>query len=265
MISTFYVILLIATNREVAMKIWGNIGTGITLLASVRKYNKRIKALHQVRDSGDFEKERELIAYNVNNWVNDIIEKFQVDFKIEGQENIPDGPCLFVANHQAYGDIPALMKVAGNHQIGFIAKDDLEKVPYISTWIRETRGLFIRRGHPKDAIKTIKEGIELLKNGFSLAIFPEGTRSKGGEMRHFKAGSFKLATKSQVPIVPVVIDGTYKIFEETGYLTKGVTVNIKVLSAIETKGMTREQMADIHNVVEDDIRENLNHLKQLDK
>ena len=91
-------------------------------------------------------------------------------------------------------------------------------------------------------------------------IFPEGTRSRSSEIGEFKAGSFKLATKARVPIVPVTIDGGYKTFEETGAMTKGVHIDFMVHPAIETAGLSRQELAGLHEKVEDIVRSGLEEI-----
>lgn len=247
------------------MKIFGNIRNGYKLFRSVGVFNKLIKEIEAVKATGDTEKERELIASSTAVWVNDVIELFDIDFRVEGKENIPEGPCVFYCNHQGYGDIVLMLKACEGKQIGFIAKDTLQKLPYFGTWIKTIRGVFIKRGYTRESLKAIRDGVELLKQGFSLVIFPEGTRSKGGEMKEFKAGSFKLATKAKVPIVPVAIHGTYRIFEETQLITSGATAYARILEPINTAEMDRKELKEIHTVVQNLVAENLEDLRAKDK
>ena len=99
--------------------------------------------------------------------------------------------------------------------------------------------------------------------GFSLLVFPEGTRSRGITMGEFKAGAFKLATKPGVPIIPVTINGTYRTYEDTGIMT-GAPVQVMVHPAIPTKGLTREQERDLPDQVKAVIQEGLDKLVALE-
>ena len=162
-----------------------------------------MKDIAAAREAGDNEKERELIAYWTALWVDRVIDIFDLTVNISGKENVPDnGPCVFISNHEGYGDIVVLFKALEGRQIGFIAKDALENVPYFGKWIKAIRGVFIKRGNTREALKSIQAGVDTLKDGFSLVIFPEGTRSRGPRMAEFKAGSFKLATKSEGSYCP---------------------------------------------------------------
>ncbi|MFR7989317.1 MAG: lysophospholipid acyltransferase family protein [Anaerovoracaceae bacterium] len=243
------------------MKLFRNIPNGIKLFRSVGIFNYYLKDIEAARIAGDTDKEREIIAYATGLWVNRVIDIFDLHINVEGRENLPeDGPCVFISNHEGYADIVVLFKALEGRQIGFIAKDSLEKVPYFGKWIRAIRGVFIKRGNTRDALKSIQAGVDVLKQGFSLVIFPEGTRSHGPKMGSFKAGSFKLATKSKVPIVPVTINGTYHMFEEREVITGGAHVDVIIHPAIDTASLDRHQIANITHEVENTIRETLDRL-----
>ncbi len=248
------------------MKLFRNIPNGIKLFRSVGIFNYYLKDLEKLRADGEAEKERELIAYATNLWVDKVIEIFDLTINISGQENIPaEGPCVFIANHQGYADIVVMFKAAQGRQIGFIAKDSLEKVPYFGKWIRAIRGVFIKRGDTREALKSIQTGVQTLKEGYSLVIFPEGTRSRSTEMGSFKAGSFKLATKARVPIVPISINGTRHMFEDRDVITGGATVDILIHPSIDTSSLDRHQTANIVHQVEDTIRKGLAQLVEIEQ
>lgn len=248
------------------MKILRNLPNGIKLFRSVGIFNYYLKDLEALRASGDAEKERELIAYATNIWVDKVIDIFDLTVNVSGRENIPaEGSCVFISNHQGYADIVVLFKAAQGRQIGFIAKDSLEKVPYFGKWIRAIRGVFIKRGDTREALKSIQAGVQTLKDGYSLVIFPEGTRSRKAEMGTFKPGSFKLATKARVPIVPVSINGTRHMFEDKGVITGGATVDILIHPYIETASLDRHQTANIVHQVEDTIRKGLEQLVEIEQ
>jgi len=238
------------------MKLRGNVVNGVKLLASVMKLNRFIAPLKNARERDDYEKERELIAEVSSRWINDAIEIFDMHLDIKGRENIPDCPCVFIANHQGYADIPALLKALEGHATGFIAKDGFVKTPFLGPWIVRSRGLFIPTDSrdPRESLRIINEGAELLEKGFSLTIFPEGKRSWSSVMDPLKAGSFKLATKAGVPIVPVTIDGTYHMFEDNGCITRGQSASVTIHKPIETAGLSRHEQAELVGLVEETIR-----------
>ena len=151
----------------------------------------------------------------------------------------------------------AVLYAVSGKQTGFIAKNEFSKVPLLGKWIRAIRGLFIKRGDVRESLKIINEGAELINKGFSLVIFPEGTRSQKREMADFKPGSFKLASKAKAPVVPIVIDGTYKVFEQKRKVSKGETVRVTILPAIDTASLDRKSLAALPNQIEEAIKERL--------
>ena len=171
---------------------------------------------------------------------------------VKGLENIPDGAVLFVSNHQSNYDIPVFMSYVRKPK-GFVAKIETRKVPLLRYWMEFMDCIFIDRSDLRQQAKTIIEGINLLKNGHSMVLFPEGTRSKGESVGEFKAGSFKLATKSKVPIVPVTLDGTYKIMEANGWRIKPADVTLTIHPPIETEGLTREEELELSDKVKEII------------
>ena len=122
---------------------------------------------------------------------------------VKGLENIPDMPVLYVGNHRSYFDIvTGYIVVPG--QTGFIAKKEMEKIPLLREWMRNVNCLFLDRKDIKAGLKTILEGIEKVKGGSSIWIFPEGTRCKAkdpAELLPFKEGSLKIAEKSGCPVI----------------------------------------------------------------
>ncbi len=131
-----------------------------------------------------------------------------------GEENVPkDIPVLYIGNHRGFFDtVITYARCPG--LTGYIAKDSMTHVPFLSTWMKRLHCLFMNRDDVKEALKTILAGIDNIKNGISVCIFPEGTRNTTDElMLPFKEGSFKIATKTGCPIVPMAITGSADIFE----------------------------------------------------
>lgn len=135
---------------------------------------------------------------------------------VKGLENIPEGAVLYVGNHRSYFDIlVGYTTVPG--LTGFVAKKEMLRYPLLSDWMMNVNCLFLDRKDVKEGLKTILMGIDKVKHGISIWIFPEGTRSESEDMLEllpFKEGSLKIAEKSGCPIVPVAITGTAEIFEQ---------------------------------------------------
>lgn len=146
-------------------------------------------------------------------WASSLIRVGGGNVSVYGLEHIPeDEPVLFVSNHQGNFDIPVILSNVPR-KTGFISKIEVMKLPMIRSWMSHLDCVFLDRKDRRQAVKSISAGAESLKNGHSLVIFPEGTRSKGRPVQAFKTGSFKLATKSGVPIIPVTIEGTHAMME----------------------------------------------------
>jgi len=231
------------------MKLLRNAEFFLKLAASARIAPHYRKLLEEARAAGDIEEERRILAVGESEWIGIIKKSFDLHYEVRGRENIPEGPCVYVANHQSYFDIMAMMDALDGHVASFIAKDDFKGVPLLGPWIERTRGLFIHRGDPRESLKTIQKGVEYLKEGWSLIIFPEGTRSRGPEMAEFKPGSFKLATKAKVPVVPITIDGTYRSFEEEGAYKGGQSAVITIHPPIETADLSRAEQTELSDRV----------------
>ena len=134
-----------------------------------------------------------------------------------GRENIPDDRAvLYVGNHRSYFDI-VIGYTLIKGQCGFVAKKEMEKIPLLSIYMKYLHCLFLDRENIKEGLKTILVGIDKIKNGISVWIFPEGTRNKAEQetdLLDFKEGSMKMAEKTKCPIIPVAIHNTADIFEK---------------------------------------------------
>ncbi|MBK8395414.1 MAG: 1-acyl-sn-glycerol-3-phosphate acyltransferase [Leptospiraceae bacterium] len=164
---------------------------------------------------------------------------------VNGTENLPKGPVVFVANHQGSFDIPVLIGFVPK-PFGFISKIEVLKIPIVGGWMRVMNCVFMDRSSRVKSSQAIGEGVEILKQGHSLVIFPEGTRSKGGPVQNFKAGSVRLAIDAEVPIVPIAIDGTADILEKNKIFMTPADVTITILPQIpveKIKTMDSKELA----------------------
>jgi len=166
-----------------------------------------------------------------------------VKLKITGFENIPkDNIYCVVANHQGVLDIPILMSVFP-WTLGFIAKKELLFFPILNFWMLAVGCIFLDRKRPRDAVSVFEKGAAALKNAHPMAIFPEGTRSKSGSVGVFKPGALKLVIKSQAPIIPVSIDGSSVLENESKSREIFVTVHPKIEFA-QISGLETTQIAE---------------------
>lgn len=180
------------------------------------------------------------VAQTTQRWARAMIRAGGGRIEISGNEHVPaDGPVVYIANHQGNYDIPILIgHVAGRKAL--ISKIEVLKLPLIRTWMKLMQCEFMDRKNLRQSAKVIQHATETLRAGTSMVIFPEGTRSKSDRMGAFKHGSFKLALKAEVPIVPVTIDGSWRLLERTGFMTPG-KVRVVVHPPIATAGLSKEE------------------------
>lgn len=163
--------------------------------------------------------------------------------------------CLYVGNHQSYVDVVLCYSLMPTIT-GFVSKDTLGKVPLLAAWMRKTYCLFLNRSNTKAAITVIKNAVDTVKSGKSIFIFPEGTRSKNGEVAQFKEGSMKIAAKANSPIIPVAITGSRQAFEG-GYtwIFQSKKVTVKFAEPIFTAELTDEEKKHLGEMAREKIVE----------
>ena len=183
------------------------------------------------------------------------------EITVIGKENMPKEAALYVGNHRSYFDI-VLLYVQCEDLTGFVAKDAIEKVPSLRVWMRYLYCLFLNRSDAREGLKTILNAIEYVKKGISICIFPEGTRNDGEElsMLPFKEGSFKIATKTGCPIVPVSINNSAEIFENHVPALRKTHVVIEYGKPIYPSELSKEELKSIgaycQNIIQETIIRN---------
>ena len=231
---------------------WYILGYVGTLVAFIPKEKEAQKLLAE----GKIDEMNNIVCLGTRTISQKLIKLSDSTVNVHGLENIPEGPVLFVSNHQSNMDIAIICGFIDKPK-GFIAKKELKKLPLINKWITLAGSIYLDRENPRMSMEGILEGIKTLKNGHSLVVFPEGTRSRGDKMGEFKSGSFKLATKSKVPIVPLTIDGTYRVMEANKILIKPSNINFYVHKPIYTDKLSKEEIAKLPETVEHIIRSKL--------
>lgn len=167
-----------------------------------------------------------------------------IKLEVHGKENIPDTACLFVSNHISFFDIITtypLMKSA----TGYISKKEIKNIPFLSWLMYFVNCLFLDREDPRKGLQTVLTAADMVKSGISIFLFPEGTRSKTGEIAPFKDGGFKIATKAKCPVVPVGIVGTADIFENHMPFIKAGKVVISFGEPIYTTDLDRAALKQL--------------------
>ena len=188
-----------------------------------------------------------------------ILKMTGVSATVIGEENIPDEPVLFIGNHRSYFDI-LLTYSRCKRLTGYVAKKEMEKIPLLSTWMRNLYCLFLDRDDIKAGLKTILQAIDYVNRGISICIFPEGTRNKGEElsMLPFKDGAFKIATKTNCAIIPISLNNTSEIFEKHFPKIKKTHVVIEYGKPIYPDDLDKEEKKHIGTYVQNIIQETIN-------
>ena len=195
-----------------------------------------------------------------------ILKAAGVKVTVIGEEKIPTNTAvLYVANHRSMFDIFLTYSRCKN-RTGFVAKKEIEKFRPLSDWMRALHCLFLDRKDIKAGLKTILEAIDKVKEGISIFIFPEGTRCKADsdlEMLPFHDGSFKIATKTKCPIIPVALNNTCNIFEAHFPVVKPVNVVVEYCDPIYPDQLDKENLKHIGAYAQNIILETLKKNQEL--
>jgi 1-acyl-sn-glycerol-3-phosphate acyltransferase len=173
-------------------------------------------------------------------WGKSILVGSRIKVSVKGLSNIDlAGPYIYMPNHQSNFDIPVML---GHLPVQFrwLAKMELFKIPIFGRAMRKAGYISIDRYDRESAFKSLDVAAKKIKSGVSVLIFPEGTRSRDGKIRPFKKGGFVLAIDSGVPIVPVVIKGTFAIMNKSKFRVNPGNVSMIVHKPIDTAAYTRE-------------------------
>jgi 1-acyl-sn-glycerol-3-phosphate acyltransferase len=171
------------------------------------------------------------------NWSRSLLWAAGVKVVVRGLDNVRrDGPQIFISNHQSMFDIFAIF-ASLPASVRFVAKKELGRIPVFAQAMRAAGHVFIDRKDRKSATREMRAAAERMKREhLSLGLFPEGTRSRDGELHDFKKGTFVLAIETQVPIVPLAVDGGFRI--ASGGKVRPGTINLQAGPAIPMVGRT---------------------------
>ena len=156
---------------------------------------------------------------------------------LHGEDELPEGRWLLVSNHRSSYDPIATGWALRRHQLTFVTKPEILRIPIAGPWIYRANYLPINRADPRKAMATIQAAAHILREDWSsVGIYPEGTRSGTGEMLPFHNGVFKIAQKANVPIVVVSVKGTENIWKRFPLRATDITVRVcAVIPADEVK------------------------------
>lgn len=143
-------------------------------------------------------------------WSRSVIRLLLLPIKVTGRENVdPKQSYVFVANHQSFLDVFAVYGWLPNN-FKWLMKKEIRRVPFVGTACAVAGHIFVDRSNPRAALQSMEKVKKELVDGISTVIFPEGTRTKTGEIGRFKQGAFKIAMDMELPVVPITLNGFYK-------------------------------------------------------
>lgn len=185
-----------------------------------------------------------------------------------GEERIPtDTAVLYVGNHRSYFDV-ILTYIRVPRPTGYIAKKEMLRYPLLKNWMRNLHCLFLDRDNIKEGLKVILAAVDKVKNGISITIFPEGTRNDDSDtLLPFHDGSFKIAEKGDVPIIPMTLVNSAGVFEDHFPKIKKTTVIIEYGEPIWLKDLDKETRkkpgAYVRSIIQDTYLKNKKMLDEM--
>lgn len=203
-----------------------------TLLAGASIYPSAVRGIAQ----GLLTMNKKEAANTTFSSVGDLGTKLAgLDIVVKGKQNLEDfRPAVFCFNHQSSADFFILLKILRRDITG-VAKKELEYSP-IGPIFKALGAIFVDRSNREKAIKALQPAVDALKNGTSIVIAPEGTRSGSKELGKFKKGAFHLAMKAGVPIIPIVIKNAYQAMPKGSNFFKPTHIEVVVLDPVDTSG-----------------------------
>lgn len=184
-----------------------------------------------------------------------VVELLDVDLIANGADNVPDRAVVYMSNHQSHLDIPMLYASLPSPTIRMLAKTELFQIPLWGRGLRAAEFVEVDRKNHHSAIRSIEHAAELIRDGVSIYLAPEGTRSRDGRIGKLKKGGFHLAIGTGAPIVPVAIRGTIDILPRGGKVMQtGRQVSVQIGAPIDVTGRDLDSLMAqvgeflVHNV-----------------
>jgi len=197
-------------------------------------------------------------AYRITQWwAYGVSRCMGLTFSIRGKEKIVPGVSYIITpNHQGNADILAFLRT---FPIPFrwILKKELLKIPVFGPALGRTGAIAIDRSDPRKAIQSLEEGKKKLANGWSVLIYPEGTRGSDEQLQPFKKGAFMMAVQTGIPILPVTCNGAFRVLPKKTIFFKPGHIEVVIGDPIETKGLTTKDVPALMEQTRQAILQNL--------
>lgn len=190
-------------------------------------------------------------------WSRSVLWLLLVPIKVTGRENVDSNQSyVFVANHQSFLDVFAVYGWLPNN-FKWLMKKELRKIPFVGTACAVAGHIFVDRSNPRAAMESLTYIKAQLHNGISTVIFPEGTRTRTGEMGRFKQGAFKIAMDMDLPVVPISLSGFFDAMPRNKFYVKPfsrVALHIGKPIDISQFNDINEAMTELHTQVKNGIK-----------
>jgi len=182
-------------------------------------------------------------------WGQNLLRVAHIPVEVEGLEHLVPGQAyVFAANHRSNFDIFALVAVLPGRFL-WVAKKSLFNVPFMGWHMRRSGYIPIDRENPREAARSIIEAARIIRAGVNAIAFPEGTRSRTGDIGQFRSGAFALALRAGVPLVPITLEGSYRvIMPKTLQVNPGTIIRIKIEKPIDLSAYDK---ADRHRLMDE--------------
>jgi 1-acyl-sn-glycerol-3-phosphate acyltransferase len=175
-----------------------------------------------------------------------------VRVRVVGTERIPQGVCLFAANHTSTADAPAVVG-AIPRRIAILLKDALFRYPIVGAAFRLARFIPVDRRSRDSALESLEKAVLELRSGQSFLIYPEGTRSPDGRLQHFKKGAVVMAIKAGIPIVPVACSGAHRVMQKRSLAMQPGEILVEFLNPIDSSAYTFERREQLNQRLHDEL------------
>jgi 1-acyl-sn-glycerol-3-phosphate acyltransferase len=192
-----------------------------------------------------FDRSGESVIWVARNWVRWILVTCGVKVDVSGLEHLdPARPYVVMANHQSVFDTAGLVATLPI-SFRFVAKRELSWIPFFGWALAAGGHVIIDRANRERSVRSLERAAARVRGGITVVIFPEGTRSRTGELAEFKSGGFHLALAAQVPILPVTVSGSSLITPARSLRIESGRIHVRYGEAIATAGLTLEDRKEL--------------------
>ena len=181
----------------------------------------------------------------VHNWLNPLWRFRTSGIKVSD----PRRPYVVVSNHESFADMLLISQLPW--EMKWLSKQELFKIPFVGWLMRMAGDIELERGSRQSIMSALRGCSDRLDKQVSVMLFPEGTRTRDGDLGEFKDGAFRIAVDHQVPILPLVLDGTFEALQAGSWKMNVTDAEVRVLEPIRTEGLTKKDVPALREQVRD--------------